>query len=428
MRFVERFRPVLAHRRFGAVAGLVLGTIALAAGGWIVGQPAVDVVVMQPRDLVRSVVASGHVEAPHRVGLGATIVATVKRVAVIEGDRVEAGQVLVELVDAEALAQRAQAEAAEQQARWRLRQLDEVDAPVAEQALAQAEVTLAHAQRQLGRDEALLAQGFIGPAAVDDSRKAVELAQSQRDAARRQRDAAASAGTARAIARLALDEAQAAARAARAREADRQIVAPVAGTIIDRSVEPGDVVQPGRVLLTLSPSGGTQLVLLLDEKHLASVAVGQSALASADAFPDERFAARVAEVSPEVDVQRGAVQVKLDVPVPPGYLRQDMTVSVDIAVDSRRDTLVVPPAAVGDAATAHPWVLRVVDGRIARTPVATGLDGAGGVEIVRGLNTGDRVIVRADGAPANGHPARARVVDGGDVTIGTGGDSAPATR
>ena len=121
--------------------------------------------------------------------------------------------------------------------------------------------------------------------------------------------------------------------------------------------------------MALAPSGETQIVVQIDEKNLALLALGQKALASADAFPDKRFAAEVVYINPGVDPLRGSVEVKLGVPQPPAFLRQDMTVSVDIEVAHRSDAVTVPADAVRDATGAQPWVLALNGHRAVRRPV-----------------------------------------------------------
>ena len=138
------------------------------------------------------------------------------------------------------------------------------------------------------------------------------------------------------------------------------IRAPADGVLIARDVEPGNVVQPGKELMVLAPAGETQIVVQIDEKNLAQLKLGQKALASADAYPHERFAAELFYINPGIDALRGSVEVKLRVPIRRDYLRQDMTVSVDIEVGAARATRWSRPAdAVFDAAGAHPWVLAV---------------------------------------------------------------------
>ena len=169
----------------------------------------------------------------------------------------------------------------------------------------------------------------------------------------------------------------------------------------------GDVVQPGKLLMTLSPAGLTQLVVQIDEKNLRLLALGQQALASADAYPQQRFAAELAYINPGVNAQTGAVEVKLDVASPPPILRQDMTVSVDIEVARRAVALVVPVAAMHDAEGAAPWVLRVESGRALRRPVRLGLRGGGVCEVLDGVRAGDLLLPLAT-ALADGDHVRVR--------------------
>ncbi len=111
-------------------------------------------------------------------------------------------------------------------------------------------------------------------------------------------------------------------------------------------------------------------------------------------------------INPGIDALRGAVEVKLRVPQPPDYLRQDMTVSVDIEVGRRADAVTIPSGAVFDAASAAPWVL-VVDGSHAvKRPVKLGLRGEGRIEIVAGLAAGDHVVAAAGAGIAPGQRVR----------------------
>jgi HlyD family secretion protein len=181
----------------------------------------------------------------------------------------------------------------------------------------------------------------------------------------------------------------------------------VAGTLIARNVEPGDVVQPGRELMVLAPAGETQAVVQIDEKNLAQLALGQSALGSADAYPRERFSARLVYINPGVDPLRGAVEVKLAIPDPPAYLRQDMTVSIDIEVARRSGVVTVPAEAVHDASGAAPWVLAIENGHAVRRPVKLGLKGEGRVEVAAGLAPGERIAAGANGLTKPGDRVRA---------------------
>lgn len=376
------------------MTALVAAGVLLAVWRWWVG-PQVVVEVIQRRDLVQSVVASGRVESPHRVEIGSQVTGTVMRIPVAEGQRVAAGDVLIELEPAESLAALSQAEVAVLLAATRLRQLDEVQLPVAEQALRQAEISRHNAQTMLQRQQDLFDRGFIGEAALDDSRKAFELADAQSRSARKQLDTLRPSGSDRVLASAAVAQARAAEQAARARATYAVIRAPRAGTLIGRSVEVGDVVQAGKPLMTLSPAGPTQLVAEIDERNLRLLALGQQALASADAYPLQRFAAQVDYINPAVNAQTGSVEIKLGVPEPPKVLTQDMTVSVDIEIARRPAALALPLGALQEAdppEEAAGTVLRLEQGRAVRQPVSLGLRSGGWVELLGGLHEGDRVI------------------------------------
>lgn len=171
--------------------------------------------------------------------------------------------------------------------------------------------------------------------------------------------------------------------------------APAAGTLIARNVEPGDAVQAGKVLMVLSPEGETHVVVQIDEKHLNLLKLGQTASVSSDAYPDQRFTAELMYINPGVDAQRGSVEVKLRVTQPPAYVRQDMTVSVDIEVAKRSQAVLVPTEAVHNLDSTEPWVLKVVHGKTVRTPIRLGLRSQGMCEVLEGLAVNDQVLATA---------------------------------
>lgn len=227
------------------------------------------------------------------------------------------------------------------------------------------------------------ARGFVGQSQLDDAQRNLDVAESQLRAAQLQVETNRPMGSDYALAQTALDQAKVNLLVAQARLDHTVIRAPVDGTLIARNVEVGDTVQPGKQLMALAPAGETQIVVQIDEKNLAQLAVGQKALGSADAFPGRRFAAELFYINPGIDPQRGSVAVKLKVPNPPAYLRQDMTVSVDIEVARRADTVVIPADAVHDATGAQPWVPAVRGHRATRQAVKIGLRQADRLETVR---------------------------------------------
>jgi HlyD family secretion protein len=369
----------------------------LGAGAWLFAPTLLGPRILAERvlraDLVRTLVATGRVQTPYRVEIGAQVSGTATAVLVDRGDQVTQGQLLIRLEDSEARATLAQAAAAVAQAEARLREIEQVTSPVAEQALAQAQAIVENARRAHDRASQLRAAGVAPQSALDEARRALDVAEAQLRSVRTQAEGARPGGIARTLAETALRQARATLDVAEARFRYTVVRAPLDGTVIAREVDVGDAVQPGRALLTLSPEGDTEIVLRLDERNLGLVALGQPALASADAHPDRRFAAEVGFISPLVDPQRGSVEVKLRVPDPPAYLRQDMTVSVDIAVGRSDAALVVPATAVRDIGGPHPWALRIgPDGRAERRDLVLGLRGDDSVEVRAGLAEGDLVI------------------------------------
>jgi len=392
----------ITPHRGKVIAGVVAVALLAAAGvrWWRGPEVVVDRVVR--RDFVQSVVASGRVETPNRVEIGAQITGTAMQVHVIEGQRVKAGDLLVALQSAELQAGEQQADGALVQAKGRLRQLREVQRPVAEQTLRQAQTNLENARVTLARNDVLYRKGFVGEAALDDLRRAVILADAQVRSTRRQFETARDTGSDDALAKAGVAEAEANAAMARARTSYATIAAPVDGILIGRSVEVGDVVQPGKVLMTLSPAGRTQLVAAVDERNLRLIAVGQKALASADAYPQQKFAAVLAYINPGVNAQTGAVEVKFDVVAPPAVLRKDMTVSIDIEIAHRTAALVAPVGTLHDADAPSPWVLRVERGRASKRNVKVGLQGGGFAEILDGVADGDALVPVAATVIADG--------------------------
>ena len=385
----------LRSYRYQIMGGLLLLCLVTWGGlRWFLG-PQMPVAWVVQRDFVQTVVASGRIQSPHRVELGVQITGTVKAVPVNEGQTVHTAQVLIALEDAELAANARQAELTVTQAQAKLRQLREVQAPLAEQALLQAQANQDAASRGLQRTQDLFKQGFIGQAALDESVRAEHVMRSQVKSAQEQLSSARSGGSDMAVAESALSQAQAGAELAKSRWRYSQVLAPVAGTLIARSVEAGDTVQPGKVLMVLSPAGETQLVVQIDEKHLNLLKLGQSAQVSADADPDQRFTAELVYINPGVDAQRGSVEVKLRVTQPPTYLQQDMTVSVDIEVAKRSQAVLVPTEAVHDLQSQDPWVFKVVKGQAVRSPVKLGLRSQGLSEVLDGLVAQDQVLATA---------------------------------
>ncbi len=366
-------------------------------------------VTPQTAPLVRSLQFSARVAAASRVDVGSTLTGRVLLVAVAEGAQVKQGEVLLRLESDELHAALLQAQANERQAAARLAGLRSTGRSSAQAALAQTDSVLIAAQAELQRTRDLVAKGFLSPARLDEVERTVAVARAQQAGAQAQRAANAEQGSEIVQAQAQLSLAAAATAAAQARLDQAVLTAPADAKVLARLVEPGQIVQPGRALLTLALAGAPQLAAQADERFLEQLQVGQHAMVVADAFPGQRFAARVQSIAPRVDAQRGAVEVKFSLPhAAPAFLREDMTLSVEVETARRDAALAVPASALrGDPGAAQNllWIAR--DGRVEQRAVRLGLRTLEATEVLEGLAAGDTVLIGE--APPPGQRVRADV-------------------
>ena len=387
---------------------LAVFLVAVAFGAWLRARgPRVPTVPAVRADLEQHVVASGRVRPPARITVAANVAGLVVALGAVEGQHVKRSDLLVQIDDAEERAQVAQATAAVDQASAKVDQLRRVGAIVANQSLNQAQANLDKAKADYERTKGLVTAGSLPTAELDEVKRALDVARAQRNAAEAQQLGSAPMGADSRVALSALLQAQAQLSGAEVRLAETRVAASHDGVVLTRSVEIGDMVQPNRTLMTMAADGDVELVFEPDERNLATMALGQKAKASADAFPGEVFDAEVSYIAPSIDPARGTVEVRLRVPAPPSYLKPDMTVSIDLTVATKKDALVVRSAAVHGLATPSPWVLVAAGGRAQRKDVKLGIEGDGSLEIVSGIEPGARVILPDGREVAPGQRVRA---------------------
>ncbi len=371
--------------------------------------PEVTVVSVERGRVVETLAIIGRVAPPAEVRFAARESTSVTQAPVEEGDAVTAGQLLLHMDDAEASAMVAQAEAALEQAKARTREVRTVTSKTAAAGLSEARAELDSAKRTAEREEKLFSKGILTAADVDRARTALTVARSRKRAAELAAAATSSRGSQWQAALAAETFAEAGLLVANARMERLSLRAPAAGVVTTRSVEVGDVIQPGTALMTLVLDGPKELVIEPDEKNLALLSIGQAAIASAEAFPDQTFDATLDYIAPSVDPTRGTIEVRLAVPNPPAALRTDMTVSVDIIVGESTDAFTLPASAVMDLASQAPWVYVVAQDRLERRDVTVGRRGGQQVEITDGIAPEDDVVVKPSAALEPG--ARVRVVE-----------------
>ncbi|MCU0755625.1 MAG: efflux RND transporter periplasmic adaptor subunit [Xanthomonadales bacterium] len=358
--------------------------------------PVIAVETAQTGPLLANIVATGRIATPSRVLIGTEIVGTLEARDVEPGDQVDAGQRVARLRAEEATARLAEAEAA-------LEQLVRRTRPEAQAVLAEARARRAQAAREAARQRQLATQQLVPAERAEQAAEALTIA----EAALRRAELQAAA--------LSLDGAdtrllEARVDSARATLARSEIRSSVAGTVLRRLAEPGEVLSAGRAIIELARLGETEVIAQLDERNLDRVALGQNALVSPDAFPALRLPAQITEIAPAVDVQTGTVEVRLRLAEAPPSLRQDMTVSVDIEIGRRERALSVPNEVLrtrrGDTATVHVLADHVI---VART-LKLGLIGLERSEVLEGLSEGE-ALLPASNTLAPGSRARPAVRD-----------------
>ena len=391
---------------------LVVAT-GVGARAWATQAPRVDVVIAQKRPLVQRLVTTGRVMAPARIELGTTVLGKVVEVRVQDGATVAEGELLVRLDDTIARAEVAQAKAALGSAHARVGVVGRVSSRIAERTVEERASSFDRAERDFQRAKQLHAEGALPDAELDAAQTALDVARSQLAAARATLESTSPGGGEYSATAAIATEAQAALAVAEARLAATRIEAPTAGVVLERKVEPGDVVQPGTGLITLLGAGAPRLSAEADEKYLGVASVGQAATAIADAVPDRPFPARLVYVAPAVDPARGTIELRFAVPEPPAFLRPELTVSVNLDVARREATVALPQAAIRDAATDQPWALVVAGDRLERRPLRLGIRSDERIEILEGVSEGERVVVASSSVPAAGARVRPREVEGG---------------
>lgn len=353
--------------------GWIVWTALLAAGAvagmrYVRSRPKASISVRahrvtrgQVRDLV-STVAAGRVAAEREANLRAEIAGTVQRLHHRRGDRVAAGEPLISY-DAAELQHRVQlAQAALGMGRA---QIDQADASA---RLAMSNARRANALRESGVTPAAEAETLSG-----------------------QSDVAARAAAA---ARTSLSQASANVQLARDALAHAVLRAPFAGVVMSTTIEEGEVTAPGAPVIALADVSALHVDAELDEADLGRVQVGMGAELSLDAFPGQRFNGRLTEIAPSVTRDlRGNRSIAIRVGVDPDpHLRVGMSADVDVIVATRDRVLWVPPNAVIGRGTDRA-VLTVVNGVARRRPIGVGISTWEAVEVVRGVNEGDLVIV-----------------------------------
>lgn len=291
----------------------------------------VDAVVVEKVFLTRSVAAVGSLSSENSVMLRPEITGRIATINFQEGGPVEQGQILVEL-----------------------------DNSVTRAQLEQAQAALSLAQSQHRRAQQLTKQGFISAQARDESASELKVQ-------------------------------QAAVALAKAQLEKTTITAPFDGLVGLRYVSVGDYVSPGSDLVLLESIDPLNVDFRIPEQFLGVVHVGTRINLRFDALADVLREGVVGAISPLVDVGGRSILLRAKVPNTDASLRPGMFSRVQLQFDDKQ-ALMVPEAAIAPGGEMN-YVYRIDDEYVTRVGVMLGQRQDGKVEIVHGLEEGDRVLI-----------------------------------
>jgi multidrug efflux pump subunit AcrA (membrane-fusion protein) len=351
-------------------------------------------------------------------------------VTVRPGDDIRPGQVLALIDHAQLDAQVAQAEASLTAAQSAVQTAQAQSAAAraqrvnAEAGLVSARAAVAKAQAQLAdmratydRTAELAKQGAVAQQNLDDAKAQVATAQAdlsatqaqvgqaqaQVDAARQQEAAAAS--------QVKTAQAQAATQAAaldntRVQLQYATIVAPYAGVVVSRQLDPGAYVTPGTStsILTIADLDHLDVVVNAGESALPMLRKGDPVRIAVDAYPGRVFSGVVTRIAGGVDPTTRTVQVEIDIANPGHLLRPGMYATTQLSAGTRR-ALVVPLSALQSLNGQH-YVWLFENGKVTQQPVTVGQATGDAVEITGGVTAADTIVVSGADLVRQGQPVR----------------------
>lgn len=186
------------------------------------------------------------------------------------------------------------------------------------------------------------------------------------------------------------------------------ITSPIDGVVSERMIKVGNTVSTTEPVFQVTALDPLIATLHVPERELARLAPGQTAALRVDAIPGERFVGVIDRISPVVDAASGTFRATVELRDASGRLRPGMFGRFDIVYDRREDVVLVPVEAVriedGEAS-----VFVVADGRAERRGVEVGYRNNGDYQIVDGIEPGDSVVVTGQASLKSG--ARVQVLD-----------------
>jgi HlyD family secretion protein len=402
----------------GIAVVVLLGIVALGYRALSSSMPEVEVVRAAAQtsgsDAAGATVlsATGYIVAHHKIEANSKVTGRVAWIGVEKGDQVKEGQVLVRLEDQEFRAQYEQAVGAAESARAQLQQLENGSRPQeiqqTEHNLSEARATAANDKISLERIKKLFDEGVMSKQALDDATAKYESSQQRVNSLEQSYQLTKIGPRAEEIARAkgAMMQAEGQAGYAKSQLDATVIRAPISGTILERSVEKGELLtgqfaSAARPVFSMADLKDLQVELDIAQADFARLGPKQKAIVTVDAFPDRVYHGVIAEISPEANRQKATVQVKVQIQDPDEYLRPEMNATAKFIADapaqrsnsSRPAGVFVPSTAMRDR-DGKKIVYIAYNGRVVTRDIRVVSQRADGA-LVDGLVGGENVITSA---------------------------------
>lgn len=175
-----------------------------------------------------------------------------------------------------------------------------------------------------------------------------------------------------------------------------QVRSPISGRVVEKHVTLGELVSPSDVMFTVADLGHVWVWIDVFERDLSAVHIGDGVEVLTDAYPDRPFQGEVTYLSPDVDPESRTVRARIDVANPEGALRPGMFARIRLSdphATGGRKALVVPAGAVVKAGEEQIVFVPAGEGRFEARDVETGRRVGDLIEILRGVEAGESVVV-----------------------------------
>ncbi len=331
--------------------------------------------------------ATGTVRSRMTTVLSSKIMGTVVKLRAREGDKVSAGQSLIEIDNRDASAQLQKAEAGLWQAQGGLAEVEQaINAAKSAQAAADANKRLADST--YARYQALFERKSISPQEFDEARAKQEMAEAE---ARRAADTLKMLEAKRQQALARIDQAKAEVANAQVFVGYARIASPISGVVVAKHTEVGSTATPGTPLLTIEDGARYRLEVAVEESQLGKIRMGQRARLRIDALGADDLEGVVSEITPAADPMSRSYTVKVDLPA-----RQSLRSGLYGAArftSGQKQTILIPQKAVAQRGQLV-GVFVVDDAGVARLRlIKTGKSYGESVEALSGLSEGERIMV-----------------------------------